>query len=472
MTSLETSHLRLATDAMMLVASISVCAAFLWVLINMRGRVGPRVRPMAMMCVFIIALAAANILRSAAGSLPQHMLLNAIATVIAAGALAMALAVWAFIPNLARQPTHSELLSANETLRAERDARVVAVNELRRARDELEQRVAERTEALDLARRRFEIALQGTGIVVTHQDRDLRYTWMYNPPPPLEADKNIGSLPEDILPLALAQKQAGVKRKVIETGNPERFDAIFPTTSGPIWYEGRVEPLIVDGSIDGVMTVSIDVTRHMLHERQMQDVLRELTHRSKNLLAVVQAMARQSSADATDIKAFVDGFDVRLLALSRAHELLIDKAWRGVPLHSILEREFAPLRPRFPSIDIDGPDLQLSPEAAQSFALAISELSGDLRRASDPDGVHVTISWRISDGVIHFDWRRNGGTSALRFDGFGLNLLNRVLPRQIGGAAHLAHTPDSCAYSLQGQAALLAPIGRHVLPGAPAPERE
>ena len=77
---------------MMLVASISVCAAFLWVLINMRGRVGPRVRPMAMMCVFIIALAAANILRSAAGSLPQHMLLNAIATVIAAGALAMALA--------------------------------------------------------------------------------------------------------------------------------------------------------------------------------------------------------------------------------------------------------------------------------------------------------------------------------------------------------------------------------------------
>ena len=219
------------------------------------------------------------------------------------------------------------------------------------------------------------------------------------------------------------------------------------------------------------MTVSIDVTRHMLQERQMQDVLRELTHRSKNLLAVVQAMARQSSADATDVKTFVDAFDVRLLALSRAHELLIDTAWRGVPLRAILEREFAPMGPRFPSIVVDGPDLQLSPEAAQSFALAISELAGDLRRASAPDDMSIKISWRISDGVIHFDWRRYGGASALRFDGFGLNLLNRVLPRQISGAAHLAHTPDSCAYSLQGQAALLAPIGRHALPGAPALER-
>ena len=472
MSPLDSSTLRLATDAMTLLASISVGAALLWALFSVRGRMGPRLRPIALMCMFIIALAASNILRYAANAFPTQLALNALAALVAAGALAMAVAVWAFIPKLGRQPTHSELLSDNEALRAERKARIAAAEELQRARDELEQRVAERTEALDLVRRRFEIALQGTGIVVTHQDADLRYTWMYNPPAPLAAETVIGRLPEEVLPLDLARKQASVKQRVIETGEPARFDAIFPTAKGPIWYEGRVEALKVDGKVEGVMTVSIDVTRHMLHERQMREVLRELTHRSKNLLAVVQAMARRSSTGATDVGVFVEAFDLRLQALSRAHELLVDTGWRGVPLRAILEREFAPLRARFPDITIEGPDIQLSPEAAQNFALAINELAGDLRHAASTQQMRVDVSWRTEDGKLLFEWRRNGGDSTPVFDGFGLNLLNRVLPRQIGGEAQLTHAPEACAYRLEGKTALLAPIGRHVLPGAAAMARE
>ena len=110
---------------------------------------------MALMCVFIVALAGSQILRYAAGYFQDHIALNVLAALVAAAALAIALGIWAFIPGLARQPTHNELLAANAQLRAERDARVVAVHELRRARDELEDRVRERTQALDLTRRRF-----------------------------------------------------------------------------------------------------------------------------------------------------------------------------------------------------------------------------------------------------------------------------------------------------------------------------
>jgi two-component sensor histidine kinase len=462
-TPLETSQLRLAADAMTLAASASVCIGFLWVLFRIRSRIGSRLRPMALMCVFIVALAGSQILRYAAGLYPAHLAVNVLATLVAAAALTMALAIWAFIPGLARQPTHNELLAANADLRAERDARIAVVHELRRTRDELEDRVEERTRALDLTRRRFEIALQGTGIVVTHQDRNLRYTWMYNPPPPLRGEDVVGRLPSDVLPDTLAAKQESVKRRVIESGEAARFEAVYPTPDGPIWYEGRVEPLLVDGRLEGVMTVSIDVTRHMLHERQMREVMRELTHRSKNLLAVVLGMARQSSADATDMRLFIDGFDARVQALSRAHEMLVDGNWRGVPLRVVLEREFTSLAGRLHAVGIEGPDILLSPETAQNFALAINELANDMRSAAPNATMNLDVSWRIDDGVAYFDWRRAGGDCQSKFDGFGANLLKRVLPRQIGGQARLTHAPDACTYALEGRAALLAPVGRRSL---------
>lgn len=457
------SQLRLATDAMTLLASASVSIGFIWVLFSVRARIGPRLRPMSLMCIFIIALAGSHLLRYAAAAFPAHALLNALSVLAAAAALTMGLAVWVFIPRLAREPTHNELVAANARLEAEQAARLAAVEELRRARDELERRVEERTRALELSRRRFEIALQGTGIVVAHQDRDLRYTWMYNPPQPLRGDEVIGRLPTDILPADLARKQETIKRAVIETGQAARFEAVYPTPTGPIWYEGRVEPLVVDGVLEGVMTVSIDVTRHMLHERQMREVLRELTHRSRNLLAVVQGMARQSSADARDIRLFIEGLDVRLQALSRAHEMLVDTNWRGVSLRAIVEREFKPFGGGFARLRVDGPDLQLSPEAAQNFALAISELSSDMRHAPPGADMEIDVTWRVTDGALHFDWRREGGNFVSQIDAFGRNLLNRVLPRQIGGAAQLSHLENARAYALEGRTELLAPIGRRGL---------
>ena len=463
MTPLETSQLRLATDAMTLVASASVCVGFLWLLFRLRSRIGPRLRPMAMMSVFIAAIAGANVLHYVAKFFPGHDVLNAMAALVAAGALVLALSIWAFIPGLSREPTHNELVTAVGELRAERDARRAAVDDLSRARDELERRVAERTSDLDLARRRFETALQGTGIVVAHQDCDLRYTWMYNPPPPLKGADTIGRLPEEVLPADLARRQAVIKRRVIETGEAGKFEALYPTERGAIWYEGRVEPLMVDGRVEGVMTVSIDVTRHILHERQLRVLMRELTHRSKNLLAVVQGMARQSSAGASDLRLFMKGFDSRLAALSRAHESLVDANWRGVSLRAILDREIAALATPAPDLKIDGPHLLLSPEAAQNFALAINELVGDLRAAPLGAAMAVDVSWRVDDGALRFDWRRNGGGPGAPPDDFGQNLLNRVLPRQIGGAAQLSHSQDACAYTLEGKADLVAPLGRRAL---------
>ncbi len=140
------------------------------------------------------------------------------------------------------------------------------------------------------------------------------------------------------MPSDTATVVSAIKREVLATGNPGRFDVSFDSAYGRHWYEGRVEPRIVDGEVVGVLTVAIDITRHKQHEREIRDMLRELTHRSKNLLSVVQSIAHQSRIGVTDIDAFVGPFAARLLALSVIHELLVDNDWRGALIGDIIRR--------------------------------------------------------------------------------------------------------------------------------------
>ena len=341
MTPEQLSNLRTVTDFMTIVASASVCAAFVWVLIGVRGRIGARVRPMALMCVFVIALSATHLLQYAVAAFPNLTLLYALEAVAAAAALVMALAVWPLLPQLRAQPTHNELVVANARLLDEQTKRIALVEELRHLNDELEVRVARRTRELEAARRRFEIALEGTNVIVAQQDLDLRYSWIYNAPDALKHVAVAGRMPEEVLPSSTARAQSAIKLRVIETGKAEQFEVSFPTSDGMRWYEGRVEPLLVDDRIEGVMTVSIDITRHKEYEYASREMLRELTHRSKNLLAVVQAMARQSAKDAAETPDFLEAFNARLQSLSGAHEILVSGGWRGAPLRDIVERELA-----------------------------------------------------------------------------------------------------------------------------------
>lgn len=455
MTPEELAALHAIVDVTTVVSSLSVMAAIGWYMMRMRGRVGGFAGPTAVIAVFVLALATTRVADFVVARTSGADYLSLVEAFAAAVTFVAAFAMWPLVPRLLAMPTRCELVEMNRWLEAEREARQALVDEVRTLNEALERRVAERTRQLDLERRRFEIALSGSTIAVAEQDRDLRYTWMYNPPATLRGVDPVGRLPEEILPPSTAAAQSVVKRRVMATGRAERYEVSIPGDDTVTWYEGRIEPLTEAGEAVGVVTVSVDITRHKDHEREMRDVLRELTHRSKNLLAVVQGIARQSGSGRPGEAEFLTVFNGRLQALSRVHEILVEELWRGVGLRDLIERERrSGGADDHGAVTVEAPDRRLSPEAAQNFALALHELFVDARRLADRTGP-TEIGWTEAEGRFVFSWTRSGPPGGALHDGFGRVLLERHLPRSVGGVAILSVDTTTTRYRLEGRLAQL-----------------
>jgi two-component sensor histidine kinase len=451
------AHLHAIVDGVTVVSSLSALTAIGWYMTRMRGRVGGFAGATAVIAVFVMALAATRVASFVVARSPGADHLYLVEAFAAAVTFLASVAMWPLVPRLLTMPTRCELVAVNRRLEEEQEARQALVEEMRALNEALERRVAERTRELELERRRFEIALSGSTIAVAEQDRDLRYTWMYNPPATLRGVDPVGRLPEEILPASTAAAQGAVKRRVMATGRAERFEVPMPSADAVAWYEGRIEPLIEAGEVVGVVTVSVDITRHKEHESEMRDVLRELTHRSKNLLAVVQGIARQSGAGRPDEASFLAVFNGRLQALSRVHEILVEELWRGVGLRDLIERERAAGRADDAgSFAITTPDRRLSPEAAQNFALALHELFVDARSLPDRSG-RTEIGWQEADGRFVFTWDRPGPPGEALRAGFGRVFLERHLPRSVGGLATLTIDETATRYRLVGPLTALDP---------------
>lgn len=134
-----------------------------------------------------------------------------------------------------------------------------------------------------------------------------------------------------------------------------------PFTSG--------DRLLVVGSV-------IDITERKRHEEHIRTIMNELSHRSKNLLMVVLAIANQTVRRATTFGEFQKHFENRLLAISRCHDLLVEKGWTGASIEALI---FAQLRPFMDDpdgrVDLAGPPIMLNPDAAQNIGLVLHELA-------------------------------------------------------------------------------------------------
>ncbi|HSK28717.1 MAG TPA: PAS domain-containing protein, partial [Candidatus Limnocylindria bacterium] len=135
-------------------------------------------------------------------------------------ALTGAVAIWRLAPHLLRLPSR-------DRLQAEVAAHLRTFEELKDSRHQLEERVDARTKELDEAKQRFEIALRGTPISVFSQDKDLRFTWVHNPPTGVSPDTLLGKTDAEILPPEAAEKIMAAKRKVMKTGEAQELESNF-----------------------------------------------------------------------------------------------------------------------------------------------------------------------------------------------------------------------------------------------------
>ncbi|GAB5377062.1 MAG: hypothetical protein AcusKO_35240 [Acuticoccus sp.] len=253
-------------------------------------------------------------------------------------------------------------------------------------------------------------------------------------------------IPPDDLPAVTA-----IKQRAIETRKPQSAEIGIGQGEERQWYDLHVEPNIQpDGTVSGITCASIDVTHRKRNEEHMRLVMRELTHRTKNLLAVVIAIARQTSAPQGEVKVFVNGLIGRLRALSAAQDLIVGGDWAGVAMDALLEGVLAQhVQRRTASVTTNGPSVILSPEAAQNLGLAIHELAVNATRhgaLSSPKG-RVAIEWSVDKGAdgsqIELHWVESGGPAVAEPDktGFGMVVIRRNLARAMGAEVDLAFHP-------------------------------
>ncbi|WP_152982017.1 sensor histidine kinase [Prosthecomicrobium hirschii] len=318
------------------------------------------------------------------------------------------------------------------------------------------------TQALAEANARFDTALAGSNITMFRQDRDLRYTWMHNPPLGMTAEDFLGRDDEAALPEATARVVIPLKRRVLETAEPERAEVSIKIGDGLHWFDLRIEPFHERGRIAGVMCVAIDITGQKEYQQQLKVVMRELTHRSKNLLAVVQGIARQTAQTVDDMPAFVDRFGARLQALARAHDILVDESWRGASIDELVSSQLGHvMETSGDRLDEGGTRVMLKPEAAQNVALALHELAtnaakyGALSTAEGRIAVHwgVRASETAGDGgqVFEITWQEQGGppVEEPRRKGFGRMMIERLVPRAIDGTSELVFDPEGIRWTLR-----------------------
>jgi len=186
--------------------------------------------------------------------------------------------------------------------------------------------------------------------------------------------------------------------------------------------------------------------------------MRELTHRSKNLLAVVQAIARRTAGSSSDVRTFHRTFAERLRGLAKSHDLLVARNWEGALIEDLVRSQVALLEGT--DVDrtiIDGPSLMLGPEAAQYLGLAVHELATNAAKygaLSVPAG-KIQIAWQEKQGRdgeqrLVFTWREADGPAGSLPDGkgFGHVVLEEIVPGMLGGTATLAFGEQGMSWTL------------------------
>lgn len=192
-----------------------------------------------------------------------------------------------------------------------------------------------------------------------------------------------------------------------------------------------------------------DLLCRLRDEQDRRQLLnRELAHRIKNTLSIVQSLVGQTLRHQPML---LGKLNARLTALAATSDLLIKSQWRGACLKEILAGEFAPYDPaRFA---LDGADFECPAELATTLALIFHELTTNAAKygALSAPGGHVALSWISTSERVDFEWRESGGPppAGARREGFGTVLLRKGL-RQFDGNVAMDFAPGGlcCRLSL------------------------
>jgi len=359
-------------------------------------------------------------------------------------------------------PVVPELLRAKVRVFAELFRKT---RDLQKLNDELEHRVTERTEALALSGDRLRQSEQGRGLALAagnmgSWDFEIASgTWFWD-----EGQSHIFGVDHaSFVPSAESVRKGlyaeDIDRMRVSVGNlsPDNttcqieFRIVRPT--GEIRWCSAVA--VASFNAAGIPVrfsgVTTDITERKEAENRQTLLAREVDHRAKNTLAVVQAIVRMAKRDS--IEDYVKAVEGRVTALAQAHELLSQSRWEGADVRRLILDELAPYhgegQPRVAAI---GPSLVLVPQQAQLVAMAIHELATNAAKygSLSVESGRVDVSWYTLDGKLFLNWTESGGATVVPPAklGFGTKIISS-LGDSHGGRTHFGWRPAGLNFTLE-----------------------
>lgn len=358
---------------------------------------------------------------------------------------------------------------------------------LARANRELERRVAERTSELADSEARLLLAQEAAGVGTFEWDMKSGLSrWsaseyaMFGMSPDRERTITDQRFLQTVHPDDRATVIAAMERAMHEGQLDVEFRIRRPragegTEEEIRWLigRGRVEPRPEDGRLSRVLGVNVDITERKMAEERQTLLAREVDHRAKNLLAVVQAALRLTRA-ATPAE-FVQVLSGRIDALARAHSLLAQEQWAGAGLRDLLQGELAAFRSDSAvegndRVVLKGPKVTLAAGAAQSLSMVLHELATNAAKhgaLAQPDG-RLAVCWRIdrnADSLV-LSWHETAGTrigGVPKRSGFGMRVIKTSIEQQLGGTCEQHWKPEGL------HCRIMIPLARTVTAG---PQKE
>jgi two-component sensor histidine kinase/CheY-like chemotaxis protein len=230
-----------------------------------------------------------------------------------------------------------------------------------------------------------------------------------------------------------------------------------------------------DGSVTGYIGVALDITARKEAEERQLLLAREVDHRAKNLLAVVQSILQLSRAD--NINDFVKAVRGRVMALARSHSLLSESRWAGAGLRRLIEEELAPFRSGNSQIVVAGSEVILTPAAAQAVGIALHELAtnaakhGSLSIASG----RLSVTWGAGTDGLELAWEESGGPPVAGppvENGFGTKVIIASIEGQLAGRVVLDWQPKGLRAVVSVPAAHFSRSGTAMVPSTTYPQAE
>lgn len=299
-------------------------------------------------------------------------------------------------------------------------------------------------------------ALTPTGAFVIVMDDRGQVVWAVNVPPAWSTRPLEGCLPTDFLPKDAAAQVDTAIASAIESARPSWVEVPISDANVTKWYALWIDANAGrDGEPAGLVLTGLDVSEQKQREQTLRTLLREVSHRSKNLLAIIQSIATQTGRHTETVDDFLARFRGRIQSMASTQDLVTSSNWRGAELRELALSQIGRyVADPAVSVRLSGERPYLTPNAALHVGLALHELavnSVSYGALSGPDGSIALDCSQVGekpseDLLLRWTETISIADGEMGQKRFGSTALERVVPAALGSVAELIIENDRLIY--------------------------